>query len=108
MTSHELRAFRGLEALSFVHSAIYTALLVLWLSGSESELKTALGWAHGIMWIVMYCLVVVAAGRRIVPFWLAVTVAVVGGLGPFAGTAGFVIQDGRISHARKAAGLSGR
>ena len=33
--------------------------------------------------------------RRIIPLWLGVTVAVVGGLGPFAGSAGFVVQERR-------------
>jgi hypothetical protein len=27
-----------------------------------------------------------------IPFWLAVVVAVVGGVGPYAGTAGFVVE----------------
>ena len=41
-------------------------------------------------------LVCIAAARaRIIPFWLAVTVAVLGGLGPFAGTIGFVVAQRR-------------
>ena len=32
---------------------------------------------------------------RVIPFWLAVTVAVLGGLGPFLGTAGFVYESHR-------------
>jgi hypothetical protein len=32
---------------------------------------------------------------QIIPFWLAVTVAVLGGLGPFAGSIGFVHADRR-------------
>ncbi len=41
-------------------------------------------------------LVCIAAARaRIIPFWLAVTVAVLGGLGPFAGTIGFVVESRR-------------
>ena len=38
-------------------------------------------------------LVCIAAARmRVIPFWLAVTVAVLGGLGPFAGTIGFIVD----------------
>ncbi len=41
-------------------------------------------------------LVCIAAARaQIIPFWLAVTVAVLGGLGPFAGSLGFVIAARR-------------
>jgi hypothetical protein len=36
----------------------------------------------------------------VIPFWLAVTVVVLGGLGPFAGTIGFVIADRRREHER--------
>ena len=48
-----------------------------------------LGWAHGIGWIVMSLLCVDAVRRRVIPLWLGVMVAVVGGVGPFAGTIGF-------------------
>ena len=44
------------------------------------------------MWIIMTLLVVVAARKTVVSFRLAVLVAVIGGLGPFAGTAGFVVE----------------
>jgi hypothetical protein len=41
-------------------------------------------------------LICIAAARwRVIPFWLAVTVAVLGGLGPFMGTLGFVIESRR-------------
>jgi len=43
----------------------------------------------------MSLLVIAAVRKRVIPLWLAVTVAVVGGVGPFAGTAGFVVEDGR-------------
>ena len=34
---------------------------------------------------------------RVIPLWLAGTVAIIGGVGPFAGSAGFVIEDRRRS-----------
>jgi hypothetical protein len=41
-------------------------------------------------------LVCIAAARaRVIPFWLAVTVVVLGGLGPFAGSIGFVVEQRR-------------
>jgi hypothetical protein len=31
----------------------------------------------------------------VIPLWLAITVAVLGGLGPFCGSAGFVVESRR-------------
>ena len=43
----------------------------------------------------MSLICIAAARMRIIPFWLAVTVAVLGGLGPFLGTLGFVVMERR-------------
>lgn len=92
--------FRGLELASFVHSAVYASLLVCAFALGNPEPATfILGLAHGVIWIVMSLLCIDAARRRVIPFWLAVTVAVIGGLGPFAGSIGFVIADRRRSAA---------
>lgn len=90
--------FRRLELASFTHSLIYLGLLVcaFALGGPEPE-TFILGLGHGVMWIVMSLLCIDAARRRVIPFWLAVTVAVIGGLGPFAGSAGFLLADRRRS-----------
>jgi hypothetical protein len=93
-------SFRLLEILSFVHSAIYLLLLVFWLGPDDPTATMLLGWAHGVLWIGMSTLCIVAARRRTIPFWLAVTVAVVGGLGPFAGTIGFVYEERRRARIR--------
>jgi hypothetical protein len=88
--------FRRLEAVSFTHSAIYLGLLVCGFALGKPEPETfTLGLAHGLLWIGMSLVCLAAARARVVPFWLAVTVAVVGGLGPFAGSAGFVIAERR-------------
>jgi len=87
--------FRRLEALSFLASGVYAALLWCWLTGTAPGAKLVLGWTHGCLWILMTVLVLLAARRRILPLWLAVLVAVVGGLGPFAGTIGFIVEDRR-------------
>lgn len=88
-------SFRLLEALSFVHSGVYAALLVFWLGPENATATMLLGWAHGLLWIAMSLLCIVAARRRTIPFWLAVVVAVIGGLGPFAGTVGFLWEAHR-------------
>ncbi len=87
--------FRTLKYLSFTHSAIYTCLLVTAIAGGMDDAKYALGWAHGIGWIVMSLLCVDAVRRRVIPLWLGVMVAVVGGIGPFAGSAGFLYAERR-------------
>ena len=88
--------FNRLEAVSFFHSCVYAALIVCAITlGSASAATYTLGWMHGLLWIGMSLVCIAAARARIIPFWLAVTVAVLGGLGPFAGTIGFVIASRR-------------
>jgi hypothetical protein len=99
-------SFRFLRTLSFVHSTIYAALLVCWLAPGLAAETMVFGWAHGILWIAMSALVIVAARRRTIPFWLAVVVAVVGGLGPFAGTIGFVVEERRRTRTMPVSGAS--
>ena len=85
--------FEQLKLLSFAHSAIYLTLLTVWLVPGLAGAERVFGWAHGIGWILMSLLAVDAVRRRVIPLWLGVTVAVIGGIGPFAGSAGFVLQD---------------
>ena len=94
-------SFRTLKYLSFTHSAIYTCLLVTAIAGVMDDFKYWLGWAHGIGWIVMSLLCVDAVRRRVLPLWLGVMVAVVGGVGPFAGSAGFVIAERRAASTQR-------
>jgi hypothetical protein len=88
--------FRRLEAVSFTHSTVYLALLLCAFALHNPQPETfILGLTHGLLWIGMSLVCIAAARARIIPFWLAVTVAVLGGLGPFAGTVGFVIESRR-------------
>jgi hypothetical protein len=91
--------FRFLRALSFANSTVFTGLLVCWLLPGLKGATTVLGWTHGWMWIALSVLSIVAVRRREMPFWLAVVVAVVGGVGPYAGSAGFVIETRRRASA---------
>jgi hypothetical protein len=83
--------FGRLEISSICHSIVYLGLLVcaFALGGPQPE-TFWLGLAHGVLWIVMSLVCIAAARARIIPFWLAVTVAVLGGLGPFLGSLGFL------------------
>ena len=87
--------FATLKYLSFTHSAVYLGLLVAWLAPGAAGAERVLGWAHGIGWIVISLLCIAAVRVRAIPLWLAVTVAVIGGIGPFAGSVGFVLEDQR-------------
>jgi hypothetical protein len=88
--------FRRLKYLSFTHSAIYLSLLIVWIVPGLHRAEYVLGWCHGIGWICMSLLSIAAVRRRVIPLWLGVMVAVVGGIGPFAGSVGFVIQERRV------------
>jgi hypothetical protein len=87
--------FRTLKYLSFAHSAIYTCLLIVWIVPGLHTAEYVLGWCHGIGWIVMSLLCLDAVRRHTIPLWLGVMVAVVGGVGPFAGTIGFLVEERR-------------
>ena len=86
--------FTHLKYLSFTHSAIYVTLIVLAVLNEPAKLY--FGWAHGIGWIVISLLCINAVRRRVIPLWLGVTVVVIGGLGPFAGSAGFIYYERRM------------
>jgi hypothetical protein len=94
-------SFRTLKYLSFAHSAIYTCLLVAWIVPGLHTEEYVLGWCHGIGWIVMSLLCLDAVRRHAIPLWLGVMVAVVGGVGPFAGTIGFLVQERRARPAAR-------
>jgi hypothetical protein len=97
--------FRRLERASFVHSAIYLGLLYAAFVGGKPEPATfILGLGHGVLWIGMSLACVAAVRRRVIPLHLAVAVAVLGGFGPFVGSAAFVREDRRRRRAAEAAG----
>jgi hypothetical protein len=93
--------FELLRALSFLNSTVFTFLLFFWLAPGYETATEVCGWCHGCLWIGLSLLSIVAVRRRVIPFWLAVVVAVIGGVGPYAGSIGFVIES-RRRHARRA------
>jgi hypothetical protein len=98
-----LITFGRLEVVSFFHSCVYLALLICaFVLGNPEPETFILGLAHGLIWIAMSLVCIAAARMRVIPYWLAGTVAVLGGLGPFAGTIGFVVEERR----RRQRGLS--
>jgi hypothetical protein len=84
-------AFTRLKWTSFFHSCVYTSLLICAFALGKPQPETLLlGWTHGLLWIGMSLACIAAARMRIVPLRLAVAVAVLGGIGPFFGSAEFV------------------
>ena len=80
---------------SYAHSIAYTILL--WAAITDREgVVSVLGWVHGVGWIVMSLLCLAAVRRRVIPPWLGVMVAVIGGVGPFAGSIGFFLEERRV------------
>ena len=84
-----------LRRASYAHSVIYLALLYVAFIDRNDDLVTIFGWAHGLLWIAMSLLCLEAVRRRVIPLWLGVMVAVVGGIGPFAGSIGFFLESRR-------------
>jgi hypothetical protein len=85
--------FKLLRALSFANSTVFTLLLFFWLAPGYEVQTTIFGWCHGCLWIALSVLSIVAVRVRAIPFWLAVVVTVVGGVGPYAGSIGFVVES---------------
>ena len=84
-----------LRYCSYTHSLVYTVLLWAAITGQES-IVSVLGWVHGIGWILMSLLCLEAVRRRVIPSLLGVMVAVIGGVGPFAGSIGFYLEERKI------------
>jgi hypothetical protein len=89
-----------LRRISYTHSAIYLVLLWAAFVDRHDEVVTVTGWAHGVLWIAMSLLCLEAVRRRVIPLWLGVVVAVVGGIGPFAGSIGFALENRRLHRRR--------
>lgn len=94
-----MSAFRVLKYASFTHSAVYLALLVAAVTDRET---LALGWIHGVGWIAMSVACLAAVQRRLLPLRIALAVVVLGGVGPFFGSAAFVLEERRRAGASSA------
>ena len=88
--------FSRLKYASFVHSLVYVALLIVAFGLHNPEPATfVLGLSHGLLWIAMSLICLLAVRLRILPLRVAVAVAVLGGIGPFFGSAEFVREERR-------------
>jgi hypothetical protein len=89
----KLLTYDHLKWASFTHSTIYAGLLTVWLIPGLHGAEMVFGWAHGIGWIVMCILSILALQRRIISIKLATAVAVIGAIGPFVGSYEFVREQ---------------
>ncbi len=88
-----LLTFDRLKWGSFLHSAVYTVLLVVWLVPGLAGLEAIFGMAHGLGWIAMSLACLAALRLHVIDLRLAVAVAVLGGVGPFVGSYEFWRQS---------------
>ena len=88
--------FSRLKHVSFFHSVVYVSLLIVAFGFNNPQPETfILGLAHGLLWIGMSLVCLVAVRLRIIPLRVAVAVAVLGGIGPFFGSYEFVREERR-------------
>jgi hypothetical protein len=91
---------RLLRGISYFHSCVYLVLLWAAFIDRHDGIVLVFGWAHGLLWIGMSLLCLEAVRRRRIPLWLGVMVAVIGGIGPFAGSVGFAVEHRRLRRGR--------
>jgi hypothetical protein len=92
--------FERLEYVSLFHSAVYAALLIVAFGFDNPQPATfVLGLSHGLLWIGMSLVCLLAVRLRILPLRIAVAVAVLGGIGPFFGSAEFLREQRRRARA---------
>lgn len=91
--------YERLKRASFAHSAVYVILLTVWLIPGLHALEFVFGLTHGVGWIVMSLVCLAAVRLRVISLRLAVAVVVLGGVGPFFGTAEFIREGRRRSEA---------
>jgi hypothetical protein len=87
--------FTLLKYISFFSSLAFAGLLVCWLAPGLKAETAVFGWVHGFTWIGLALLAAYGQRKAAIPFWLAFLVVVIGGVGPFAGSAGFIYETRR-------------
>ena len=81
---------RRCSTCRYTHSAIYAVLLWAADPGRAGRRRTCSAGRTASAGSSCRCSCLDAVRRRVIPLWLGVMVAVVGGVGPFAGSIGFV------------------
>ena len=78
--------FQAVRLYSLVEVCIFASLLVVAIGGLGESAERALGWTHGVGWIVLCLLVAQGCRRKVFPW--ALLAATVSPLGPVGSTLG--------------------
>jgi hypothetical protein len=78
--------FTAVRLYSLAEVCVFAALLTVAIGGLGEDLEVALGWTHGVGWILLCLLVAYGCSRRTFPWPLLA--ATVSPLGPVGSTAG--------------------
>ena len=92
---------RNLGAFAIVHSVLFTGLMICAFILAKPQPATfVFGFLHGVLYMVMAALCLVAARRRIVTATTALVVVIVGAMGPYFGAYEFLREDRRQRRAQ--------
>ncbi|MEX1219614.1 MAG: hypothetical protein WEB05_04410 [Solirubrobacterales bacterium] len=98
----DLITFDRLEAVSLIHSTVYFALLVsAFLLDGPQPYTFIFGLSHGLIWIGMSIISVLAVRYRVINLRLAVAISVLGCVAPFFGSAEFLRQKHQMKVAER-------
>jgi hypothetical protein len=91
--------FQAVRLYSLAEVCVFASLLVVAIGGYSETAEAALGWTHGVGWILL-CLLVAHGCRRGTFPW-PLLAATVSPLGPVGSTAGleYLARRGRASRA---------
>ena len=93
-----------MEVVSLFHSLVYTSLLICAFGLDGPQPYTfILGLTHGILWIGMSIVSILAVHYRVINLRLALAISLLGCIAPFFGSVEFLRQ----SHQRKVASEPG-
>ena len=89
--------FQAVRLYSLAEVCIFTALLVVAIGGLGESAERALGWTHGVGWIVLCLLVAFGCRRGTFPWPLLA--ATVSPLGPVGSTVGieYLVRRRRVA-----------
>jgi len=83
--------YRRLEVASIVHSVIFIGLMIsAFLAGKPEPITFVLGFTHGVLFMAMAAVCIVAARYRMLPPEVVVAVVVFGSIGPVLGSIWFI------------------
>ncbi len=83
--------FTAVRLYSALELCVFAALVITAVSGASESAEKALGWTHGVGWILLCVAVAEGCRRRVFPWWTFA--ATVSPLGPLGSTAAIEYQS---------------